>query len=386
MSALESSGWRHGEQPANWLVNSLLAVGVTVAISVAISADVDRTQPNAWAYVWAVGFGALMFLRQRYPVLVLALSLNGLIAYYATGQTVIGLALPVAAAVFSAAEAGRLVQSIVGSVTLLIVTLAYRLLWAGHDPAYVLGYDLPQNGLILAAAIALGDGVRSRRELRRQLALVGQLTARQVERDAEARAVAERLAISRDLHDSMGHALAVIALHSEIARERAQRDRGAADALDVVRNTTSTALAELRRTVAGLRRGEAPARVALGFAALESAVEAARAAGVTVTVVNEAPSGLGSWVENTVYRIVQESVTNIMRHSDASAVRVHVGLVDRSVRVRVTDNGTVVPGGDSTGHGLVGMRERVEALGGVLRAGPGPAGFEVEAVIPWEEQ
>ncbi|MFZ3454546.1 sensor histidine kinase [Arthrobacter sp. 7Tela_A1] len=366
--------------------DALLAAGVFLILAAFITADVEGTQPEVWTYLWAAGFGALMFIRRTYPVLVVVLSVLGFLAYYASGFTAIGTAVPIAAAVFSAAECGRLPAAAAGSAVVVAVSLVYRLS-AGQDAAFVLAYDLPQNLLILGGAVGLGDSIRSRRELQRQSSRIAELTARQYRRDAQERITAERLAVSRDLHDSMGHSLAVISLHTEVAREAGTDDAARQQALEVIRSTTAEAGSELRRTVAGLRNGGPGSGGEPGIQSLGSAVAPAQSAGLEVSLRNEVTSRIPQPVQAALFRTVQEAVTNVVRHSDATAVAVDLSEDRDSILLTVSDNGErrgLPEAGIPAGFGLAGLRERTEALGGRFTAGWGPAGFEVAAVFPME--
>ncbi|HEX6954342.1 MAG TPA: histidine kinase [Agromyces sp.] len=365
-----------------WAVDALLGVGVTLTVSLVIAADLDGSGDGGWAaYLWAIGLGGLMLVRRRHPVLVLALSVVGLFAYYAAGLPPIGVAVPVAAAVFSAAEAGRLVAAAVASGVVLGVSTAYRLA-VGQDPGYVLAFELPGHLLLLAAAAALGDGLRSRRTAQARADEVTALVAERTRRQAEERIAAERLAVARDLHDSLGHAMAVVSLHSQVAREAIGRDDDAARAaLDVIATTTGRANADLRGTVSALRRPGEARREIPRLAGLDAAYASARAAGIEVIADVDERMPLSAPVEAAVYRIVQESITNVVRHADASEVRITAGVHDGILRLEVVDDGGVAEeAGD--GHGIVGMRERAEALGGTLEAFPTDAGFAVHATLP----
>ncbi|MBD7996206.1 ATP-binding protein [Arthrobacter sp. Sa2CUA1] len=379
--------------PAPWVFDALLAAGVSLTLAAFITADVEGTRPAGWAYLWAAGFGALMFIRRSYPTLVVALSVVGFVAYYASGFTAIGTAVPIAAAVFSAAECGRLAAAVSGSAVVAAISVAYRL-GSGQDAAFVLAYDLPQNLLILAGAVALGDSLRTRRELQWQAGRIRDLTARQARRDAEERIAAERLAVSRELHDSLGHWLAVISLHTEVAREAPADDDGARrQALEVIRATTAEASTELKRTVAGLRRGGPPAHSVLDADSLASAIAPAEAAGIRVTVTNTLQPQLPASVQAALFRAVQEAVTNIVRHSSGTQTRISLTEAAGTVRLRISDNGApprkdepaARTGSGSHGYGLAGLRERIEALGGSFTAGWTPAGFEVTALLRREE-
>lgn len=371
-----------------WAIDALVAVGVTLTVSLVIAADLDGSGGRGWAYLWAVGLGGLMLVRRAHAVLVLVLSVVGLFAYYAAGFPPIGVAVPVAAAVFSAAEFGRLVPAVVASGVVLTVSTAYRLA-AGQDPGYVLAFELPGHLLLLAAAAALGDSVRSRREAQARADEIATLVADRTRRQAEERLAAERLAIARDLHDSVGHALAVVSLHAQVAREAIGRDDdGARDALDVVVSTTALTNTDLRSTVSTLRRPDDVPREIPRLGGLDAAYAPARSAGIDVVANVDERMSLPAPVEAAVYRIVQESITNVVRHAQASEVRVTASLHDGVLRLDVVDDGTTAGGAvsaDGDGgntHGIVGMRERAEALGGTLDARPTPEGFAVRAMLP----
>ncbi|MGW9404013.1 sensor histidine kinase [Arthrobacter sp. NPDC055585] len=372
--------------PAPWVYDALLAAGVSLILAAFIAADIQETRPPVWAYLWAAGFGALMFIRRSYPTLVVVLSGVGFVAYYASGFTTIGTAVPMAAAVFSAAECGRLTAAIAGSAAVTVISIGYRLA-SGQEPAFVLGYDLPQNLLILAGAIALGDSLRARRTLQRQAGTIAQLTAERYRLDAQERLAAERLEVSRELHDSIGHSLAVISLHTEVAREAPEEDAKTRNtSLDVIRSTTADAVAELKRTVAGLRSGSPPAAGTHGLDSLDSTLASARAAGLDITLQNGVQSMLPVSVQSTLYRIIQESITNAVRHSAAGKMLVRLQESEGAVSVWITDDGAVPRGlpvpEAAPGFGLAGLRERAEALGGEFGAGWTPSGFRVEASLP----
>ncbi len=380
-----------------WVVDAVIGAGVAAVLAVVITADQGgRQRPDAIAYLWAVGLGALMLARRRHPIVVLAVTALGLFAYYAIGYPAIGLAVPVAAALYSAAEFGRLVPSIVTAVVVTVVSVGFRLL-EGQAFSLVVGYELVGHVALMAAAIALGDSVRSRRAAQASARLIADLTARQLQQASDARIHAERLAVARDLHDSIGHATSVTSLHTEVARESVGRDDDAIRrALDVIAATTATTMAELRRTVALLRDPAERGRTVISVADVPSLADAARVAGFEVDVSIDAPV-LPPLVEAAVFRIAQEAVTNAVRHSGGTRLGIEVTAFDHDVRVRVHDDGAVDrgagdrgtgdhgAGGGGGGHGIRGMRERAESLGGRLTARADQDGFTVEAVLPLGE-
>jgi signal transduction histidine kinase len=367
-------------------VDALLGAGVTAVVSVVISADqAGHQEPDALAYLWAAGLGALMLARRHYPRAVLAVSVLGLFAYYAAGYPAVGLAVPVAAALFSAAEAGRLGAAVAGALVALGTSLWVRLL-QGQDAAFVLGFDLVPHVALMAAAIALGDGLRSRRAQQAQQREVARLQAQQYARDAERRVHAERLAIARDLHDSLGHTVSVISLHADVAREALGRDEAAArEALTLIRDAASRTMRELRSTVALLRSPGEPAAGLVSLAGVGPVLRAARDAGIEVVEDIDVPGPLPDTVDAAAYRIVQEAVTNVVRHSGASRVHVAAHADDEALLLTVSDDGAGAASTRSGGHGIAGMAERARALGGELTATAGGAGgFTVRARLPLE--
>ncbi|BCJ66258.1 sensor histidine kinase [Polymorphospora rubra] len=376
-----------------WAVDALLGAGVTLVVSLVISANQGgRHGPDAVAYLWAVGLGALMFARRRYPVVVLAVTGLGLFAYYAAGYPAVGLGVPVAAALFSAAEFGRLVHAVVTGVVVVVVSVFFRLV-EGQDFSFVVNYELAGHILLMAAAITLGDSVRSRRSVQEGARRIAELTAQRYRQEADARVHADRLAIARDLHDSIGHTTSVISLHADVAREALGRDEAQTRAaLDLIKSTATRTMAELRRTVALLRSPDENSRSVLSLSNVGMLRETASAAGIDLELDLRIGVGLPATVDASAFRIVQEAVTNIVRHSRGGGARVTAYDDGTALHLRVADDG---PGGAGDGrgedgdigrgHGITGMRERAEALGGTLTAGYEESGFVVRAVLPLEQ-
>lgn len=370
-----------------WAIDVALGASVAAIVSVTISADVGgRQSPDILAYLWAVGLGALMLVRRKHALAVLAVTALGLFAYYAAGYPAIGLAVPVAAALFSAAEVGMLGASIVTAAVVAIVSVGFRLV-EGQSVAVVVGYELSGHVVLMAAAIAFGDSLRNRRAVHAGAGRIAGLVAAEARRQAEVRLGDERLAIARDLHDSFGHSTSVISLYTEVAREAIGRqDPDAARlALEQVASTAGDSMAELRRTVALLRApGEHGSTVA-SLADLSALREAAEAAGfvVDMRVDPEAVRGLPPSVDRTAFRIVQEALTNIVRHSGGAHVDVVIETCRGGLEVIVTDDGDPpLNHAGAEGNGIRGMRERVDTLGGRLSAAFESQGFAVRARLP----
>jgi signal transduction histidine kinase len=200
---------------------------------------------------------------------------------------------------------------------------------------------------------------------------------------ARRRAAEERLRIARDLHDALTHSISVIKVQAGVAAHLA-RKRGEAvtPALLAIQEASNDATRELRETLGVLRRDEDTG--GNGLDRLPGLLDRARSAGVPTTVhVAGEPRALPVEVDQTAYRIVQEALTNISRHADGASASIELSYLPRAVTVQVDDDGRVREVTPGPGLGLIGMRERVTALGGQLSAGPRTeGGFSVWAELP----
>lgn len=374
-----------------WVVDALLAAGVTAVLATIIGLSQVSTGafPSVLAYVFAAGFGAVLLLRRSMPIPVLLLSVLGTFGYYILDLPPIGVALPVVAALFSAAEVGLTRWAVGAGAVVFVVSLYFRVRDDAPPLGYLLGYDAVSNIALIAAGIALGYSLRARRIRAAQQAEIARLTEAQIAREAESRMQGERERISRELHDTLGHTMSVISLQAGVGAEAVGHDdRTVSDALDRIRTASTRSLQELRSMVRILRstsdRDET--RSILSLSAVQELVDAARGAGVEVTTdITAASSDLSAPVDAAAYRVIQESITNIIRHAGATRAQVQVGIRDARLHISVTDNGrgSATDSGAKGGYGMAGMSERVRLLGGSLttRSLPG-AGFAVEATIP----
>ena len=273
-------------------------------------------------------------------------------------------------------EDDRWVRIAAGTVAVLTpaaVTLAVRPDW---------GWPFWTAGILF--------GWLSAEQMRRFRALVAELTATR-ERLAEQAVLLERRRIAAELHDLVGHSLGVLLLHVTGARRRIRDDpAGAEQALRQAETIGRSGLAEIRRGVAALRDEPGAALAPTPTAAdLPELVERTAAAGsrVELAVTGEL-AGVAAMTGLAVYRVVQESLANAARHAPGAAVQVRVQVRPDAVEVAVVDSGPAAAGptrpaaGPGAGVGLVGMRERVEALGGTLSAGRVPGGWRVAASLP----
>jgi signal transduction histidine kinase len=210
-----------------------------------------------------------------------------------------------------------------------------------------------------------------------------------VEADAERRLGDERLRIAREVHDVVAHAMVAINVQAGVAAHLLDDDtEQAREALLQIKRTSGDALSDLRATLGILRDpGQAaPVGPAAGLEDLEGVASQLRAAGVDVTVDVAAAGPVPTPVHSASYRIVQEALTNVLRHADARNVRVVARADEDMLTLVVEDDGGGAAGSaasDGAGAGVRGMRERAEALGGMLSAGPsGDHGWRVEAALP----
>jgi signal transduction histidine kinase len=371
-----------------WVIDALLGTAVALAIALIISADQgsDRS-PDVVAYLFALGFGVLMLLRRIAPHAVLVITVLGLFAYYAMGYPSIGVAVPVVAALFAAADVGMTLWPVCAGAVVFGVSTFVRIR-EGEPLAYLLGYEAVSNLALIAAAIALGFSFHARRLRAAQQAEITRLMTLQLAREGELRMQRERERISRDLHDTVGHTMAVISLHAGVAADAIGAGNAAAsEAVERIRAASSQTLRDLGSTVRILRSTARPEKTTgvLSLAAVPDLVETAEGAGVEVTTdITVAPSELSPQVDAAAYRVVQEAVTNVVKHARASRARIAACIVDGMLLLKVTDDGRGAGATDSPGgHGLAGMTERVHILGGTLTTRTSEnAGFTVEARLP----
>ena len=336
--------------------------------------------------------GAVSFLaavplvaRRRFPLAVLAAEVPLLFACLAVAhpnRAALGIAMLL---VFTVGlEGGRTRSLVVGAVMALFVTAAVFITGERAESSDVIAYV----SLVLGALLA-GEALRARQALARTIA---EEAARAREAAARHRFDAERLALANELHDVVGHTLVAINVRAAAAARRARK--GGADgvtALDEIASASAGALTELRTTLKALRAaqdGPAPLHPVQDLANLASLIAGVEKAGLSVQLeMAGAPAGLPAPVGHAGYRIIQESLTNVLRHSTAHRARVRVEAGDRSLLIEVLDDGQprppAVPAG---GHGLASMRERAAALGGSCEVGPvNGAGWRVRAEIPVAE-
>ena len=339
------------------------------------------------------GCGVLVGRRQH-PLGALAVSAMAaelfLIEFGGTSGVLILLA-PAIALYTLADVAERRVSTVVGTAAVAAFVVAHALL---HPE--MLGAENLAFAALGGLAIAAGQATRNRRAYVAEVERRAERAELDRDLDARRRVAEERLRIARDLHDSVGHHLALISVQSDVAGRALDVDPVAArTALSHVKGASRTALEELRDTISLLRQpGEpvAPTSIpAAGLDALDELLGSMRASGLDIEVAIEGGAApLAPASDLTAYRVIQESLTNVYKHSVTRHARLTLAYLPGELRITVDDvgGGKVGVRGETRpvsggGHGIVGMRERVLALGGRFTAEPGPGGaFCVVAILP----
>jgi signal transduction histidine kinase len=320
-----------------------------------------------------------LLVRRRFPLSVLAWTTGALIIQVAA----IGLfaPLPLAIALFTVADQlERRDSYLIGLATLTAVTPA---LWANAGWADV--YKIVGPLLGFAVAWLIGDSLGTRR---RYVATLEERAERlEREREAEAaRAVAEEQArIARELHDVIAHTLSVIVVQAAAARDVfAARPERAREALEAIERSGRSALEELRRLLGSVRGDEASFQPPPRLTDLDPLLDELRESGLPVRLTIEGqPTSLPQGVELSAYRVIQEALTNTLKHARATQAEVTLRWQYEALEIEVRDDGIGSTSTNGTGHGIVGMQERLALLGGTLTAGPATeGGFTVLARFP----
>jgi signal transduction histidine kinase len=380
-----------GRVVRRWLIDVGVAGAVLAAAEIAIvtGREADSVSRDWLAYLLGVAMAAPLLLRRRWPVATLYIVSAALLLFYALGYPGFPPSLVLAVPLYDSVLAGYLWWALPVPVAFLSAgyVVAVR---RGMPPLDAVAVFLPSIA-VAAVAMLLGALVRSRRAYAAEVRQRLRLAEEEQERDAERRVTEERLRFARELHDTVAHAIATITVQSGAALHLMDREPGRVrEALTAIRQTGKAALAEMRTTVGVLRADGEPEVVDrdASLTRLPDLLAAVRAAGLEVEFDGAvAEERLARPIDHAAYRILQESLTNVLRHAGLSAcARVSLTWGPEWVAVEVSDDGL---GTDekttSNGHGLAGMRERVEGLGGRLEAGPRPGGgFRVWARLPRE--
>jgi len=391
----------------------LLALFVTVlqvqgvegaAASEGAVASRPLTDLGSLGYVLLIVSGMALAVRRRWPVPVFLTAALASLVYFTLDfpDGPAWLALFVALYTLTACGDGRRSLMIAG-VGITVLATAWLIAAANIEPRAAIGWVFFRIGASVMSA-ALGEAARSRRVIAADAQERAELAERTREEEARARVDAERLRIAREVHDTVAHAIAIINVQAGVtAHVFDKRPERAREALVAIEHTSSQALREMR-TILGMLRDANDGRVPHpGLGQIDELVAKARDAGLDIKLEGMSPmAALPSAVGSAVYRLLQESITNVIRHVGPTRVTVTMDYGIDLLEIRVTDEGRrdahtddpadqrrrpgrPTSSGSSirAGRGIVGMRERCELLGGELDARPIPGGgFEVKARLP----
>ncbi len=352
-------------------------------------------------YVLLIASGLVLVVRRRRPVAVFITAALASLAYYTVGFSDgpgwIGLF--VALYTLTAYGDGRR-SLVIAGVGIAVLTAGWSIAAADIEPRAAIGWVFFRIAASVMAA-ALGESVRSRHVITAEALERARQAERTREEEARSRVDAERLRIAREVHDTVAHAIAIINVQAGVTAylldKRPDRARGA---LVTIEQTSAQALHEMRAVLGVLRDPDNGRVPHPGLGQVTDLAAMAREAGLDVELeVTPSATPLPSAVDHTAYRILQESITNVIRHVGLTRVTVALDYGTDVLEVRVTDEGArdapedmagspppagrVDGGSAGPGRGILGMRERCGLLGGELTAGPRPCGgFEVTARLP----
>jgi signal transduction histidine kinase len=394
---------------AHWIaIDCAAAAGVAVLLAGSAERAALFFGIPHWAAVAAAACVALpVAVRRLWPRAALAVILAGTIAAGVAGFStdppaaaalvlyIVALRLPRPAPV-------RLLAITVATVAAVIVAQMCFVAATRHDPAWAetMVARLLASGLVLTATWMIGYAVRQQRAYTAGLREQAERQAAEQVTEARRSIAEERLRIARELHDVVAHSLSLIAVQAGVANYViGTRPEEAARALSSIEQTSRSALGEMRTLLGVLRADDPPSGGGLvpapGLADLGQLTERAAAAGLRVDLEvrgqrQQPPAG----IDLAAYRVIQEALTNVVKHAEASRCRVLLAYGDHDLTVEITDRGPgTLPGrpapghatvGDAgPGHGIAGLRERVVMYGGQFTAGPLPGrGFRVTARLP----
>ncbi|WP_143034663.1 sensor histidine kinase [Glycomyces sambucus] len=360
-------------------VNAVVVISWTLVQWELRMRDVQGLNEDLGWIMMAVSIVALFF-RSAFPLAVTLVILAATLVYYPASSTDGPMMSAFVISLYTLAAMGRLVAaSVIAASTFAIIVVSEVI----ANFAHISQSETIMLGGWIVAVPAIGAVVAHYRRYRAE--------TRVALAEAQRRSVAEeRIRIARELHDAVGHHLSLINVQTAAALRKLRKDPEyrAEGVLEVVAETSRQSLRELRAMVGVLREAGADSPTGPGpsLDQLPSLVDAARASGLEVELRVDGHAELPVAVDAAAYRVVQEALTNVLRHARASRVRVKVVIGTTTLAVAVTDDGVGdAKGANAEGNGLTGMRERAEGLGGTFNAGPREdGGFTVEAAWPME--
>ncbi len=365
-----------------------IILALLLGVGLGLRPSVGDTSARLVGGLLAAAVALPLALRRRNPYLALLGSLVFALALNIFSVPEPPVVLPLALALYTIGTVGSRGAVLLTGLGTLAVSLAMGLVLTGDQPVIE---EIVRDIAWVVGSLAVGYAVANRRAYVDQIRQRALEAERTKEEEAQRRVEEERIRIARDVHDGVAHALASISLQAGAADAVFDTDpAGARRALKAIRAASVSALSELRLTVGTLRhQGDGPAAEGFERDRVDRLADVLRAEGIRVSVHGEAYSRpLAGEVGIAAQRILQEALTNVLRHSGARKVDISFDRVGDDLVLVVTDDGAgLKQPGANPGYGLVGMRERAEALGGRVEHGPGPrGGFVVRADLPIERR
>lgn len=385
------AGSTHAGPRTDRLVDGLLAAGTAVAV-LTVTVRLGGRPDAAGTLPLAFWLGALLLMRRHRPLTVLLLSVQAVVVFRTTGLTDGGWVWPASAAYATLAaddRPGRPGLPWAAGVGLAELALAgaWETSAGGATAREALG-SLGPEALWLAVLLAAATAHRNRLRWRAELAERLLRAARERDLEAGRRITEARLDIARELHDVVGHTLTVVGLQLRVAAEALDDSpEEARNALSTAQQVRTEALRDLRALVHVLRApGEGPVEPTAGVPEIAALVDRMRSTDLDIRLETVGDlAALPAPVSLAAHRIVQEALTNTVRHAAATRAEVGIRCGNGRVELRVTDDGRppAQPPAPAVGHGIRGMDERVRALGGDFSAGPhAKGGWLVRAALP----
>lgn len=352
---------------------ALAAVLVAGSVVGVLTTQLPRSREvDGWALVLAVGAALVTVTRRAWPTVTAGVVTASTALYLLVGYPYSPILVSFFVAMYSVARYRPLRQAVSTGVVALALLLVHVGVQTGLESVWEI--LIPRAAWVLipvAVGVAVRQSVESAERARREL-------IRQHVHE-------ERMRVSQEVHDVVGHGLAAIKMQADVALHLLQRKpEHAVVALDAISRTSAAALDELRATLTTFRHDQ-ERRPVMGLERLPELAQRMAQAGIDVHVAVEGASrSVPSDVDLAAYRVVQESLTNVMRHSDADTVHVTVTCGGARLEVTVLNGGDPdAPESSMEGFGIDGMRERVENLGGEFSARRRPeGGFVVRAILP----
>jgi signal transduction histidine kinase len=367
-------------------LDAAMAAGIAVLFGAEIVAESDFAGHRPLSLALAIAFCATLAVRRRLPLVSLVAALALIEISNAVDRPLANAGAFMFGIVLALYSCGRYARgrAALASGVLMLVGIPLAAIEPGQpfSPG-----DLPFFIVFFGGPWITGRVIRHRQE--RERSLVGRAAELEVERDAKARdaVIEERARIARELHDVVAHAISVIVLQARGGRRMLEDDpEDTRDALDAIEHAGEQALAEMRRLLGMLRRSDEQIGLAPAprVKQIDELVAQVTATGLPVDVTVEGePFELPPGIDVSAYRIVQEALTNALKHAGPARAHVILRYRPNDLEIEVLDDGPGTGNGGGSGNGIVGIRERVAVYGGELESGGRPeGGYAVRARLP----